>query len=111
MLKRNSAHKTTHTIKDTLYRINTNNHNYNYIITTTIYVNPNYNYINYNYNYINKKIIFLNFLFQSECCYVSGNFENIYPSSFNVHSRFRLQKFRDVQELNMDTVVEVINSE
>jgi hypothetical protein len=35
--KRNTAHKTTHTIKDTLHRMNTNNHNYNYInFTTTI---------------------------------------------------------------------------
>jgi hypothetical protein len=30
-IKRNTAHKTTHTIKDTLHRMNTNNHNYNYI--------------------------------------------------------------------------------
>jgi hypothetical protein len=28
---RNTAHKTTHTIKGTLHRMNTNNHNYNYI--------------------------------------------------------------------------------
>jgi hypothetical protein len=28
---RNTAHKTTHTIKDTLYRMNASNHNYNYI--------------------------------------------------------------------------------
>jgi hypothetical protein len=31
MIKRNTAHKTTHTIKDTLHRMNTNNHNYNYV--------------------------------------------------------------------------------
>jgi hypothetical protein len=30
-LKRNTAYRTTHTIKDTLHRMNTNNHNYNYI--------------------------------------------------------------------------------
>jgi hypothetical protein len=30
-LKRNTAHKTTDTIKDTLHRVDTNNHNYNYI--------------------------------------------------------------------------------
>jgi hypothetical protein len=30
-IKRNTAHKTTHTIKDTVHRMNTNNHNYNYI--------------------------------------------------------------------------------
>jgi hypothetical protein len=30
-IKQNTAHKTTHTIKDTLHRMNTNNHNYNYI--------------------------------------------------------------------------------
>jgi hypothetical protein len=37
-IKRNTAHKITHTIKDTLHRVNTNNHNYNYInfITTII---------------------------------------------------------------------------
>jgi hypothetical protein len=36
-IKRNTAHKTTYTIKDTLHRKNTNNHNYNYInFTTTI---------------------------------------------------------------------------
>jgi hypothetical protein len=29
-IKRNTAHKTTHTINDTLHRMNTNNHNYNY---------------------------------------------------------------------------------
>jgi hypothetical protein len=28
MIKRNTAHETTHTIKDTLHRMNTNNHNY-----------------------------------------------------------------------------------
>jgi hypothetical protein len=28
-IKRNTAHKTTHTIKDTLHRMNTNDHNYN----------------------------------------------------------------------------------
>jgi hypothetical protein len=28
-IKRNSAHKTTHTIRDALYRMNTNDHNYN----------------------------------------------------------------------------------
>jgi hypothetical protein len=30
-IKRNTAHKTTHAIKDTLHRMNTNNNNYNYI--------------------------------------------------------------------------------
>jgi hypothetical protein len=30
-IKRNTAHKTTHTIMDTLHRRNINNHNYNYI--------------------------------------------------------------------------------
>jgi hypothetical protein len=30
-IKRNTAHKTTHTIKDTLHRMSTNNHNYNNI--------------------------------------------------------------------------------
>jgi hypothetical protein len=29
-IKRNTAHKTTHTIMDTLHRMNTNNHIYNY---------------------------------------------------------------------------------
>jgi hypothetical protein len=29
--KRNTAHTTPHTIKDTLHRMNTNNHNYYYI--------------------------------------------------------------------------------
>jgi hypothetical protein len=28
-IKRDTAHKTTHTIKDTLHRMNTNHHNYN----------------------------------------------------------------------------------
>jgi hypothetical protein len=36
-IKRNTAHKTTHTIKDTLHRMNTNSHNYNYINFTTKY--------------------------------------------------------------------------
>jgi hypothetical protein len=30
-IKRITAHKTTRTVKDTLHRMNTNNHNYNYI--------------------------------------------------------------------------------
>jgi hypothetical protein len=30
-IKRYTAHKTTHTMKGTLHRMNTNNHNYNYI--------------------------------------------------------------------------------
>jgi hypothetical protein len=31
MIKRNTAHQTTHIIKDTLHRMNTKNPNYNYI--------------------------------------------------------------------------------
>jgi hypothetical protein len=34
-IKRNREQKTTYTIKDTLHRINTNNHNYKQIFTTT----------------------------------------------------------------------------
>jgi hypothetical protein len=38
MIKRNTANKTTHTIKDTLHTMNTNNHNYNYIFIIKIVV-------------------------------------------------------------------------
>jgi hypothetical protein len=42
-----SKHKTTHTIKDTLHRMNTNNHNYNYKLINTTIIYQNYQvYIN-----------------------------------------------------------------